>query len=85
MAQSQHYKQEPIAIIGFACRLPGGNNSPQKLWDFLERGDIAYNGVPESRFKFETHYDGSNKPGTMRQGKYSWHFLISHVSASVLF
>ncbi|KAK4215364.1 hypothetical protein QBC37DRAFT_459225 [Rhypophila decipiens] len=60
------YQQEPMAIIGFACRLPGGNNSPSKLWEFLEAGGIAPNTVPSSRFNFKGHYDGSHKPGTMR-------------------
>ncbi|KAJ8131370.1 hypothetical protein O1611_g2254 [Lasiodiplodia mahajangana] len=59
-------KQEPVAIVGFACRLPGGNSSPERLWAFLERGEIASNHVPKSRFNFEGHYDGSHKPGTMR-------------------
>ncbi|KAI1495101.1 putative polyketide synthase [Biscogniauxia mediterranea] len=58
--------QEPVAVVGFACRLPGGNHSPQKLWDFLERGGIASNKVPKSRFNIDGHYDGSHKPGTMR-------------------
>lgn len=65
MANTQ-FQQEPIAIIGFACRLPGGNHTPQKLWDFLERGEIASNTVPKSRFNIDGHYDGSHKPGTMR-------------------
>jgi acyl transferase domain-containing protein len=60
------YQQEPIAIIGIACRLPGGSNSPQQLWDFLERGGIASNKVPENRFNIKAHHDGSHKPGTMR-------------------
>lgn len=67
MATTQHYRQEPVAIIGFACRLPGGNNTPQKLWEFLERGDIASRSVPSTRFNFKGHYDGSHKPKTMRQ------------------
>lgn len=61
-----HQQQEPVAIIGFACRLPGGNNTPEKLWEFLERGAVASSEVPSSRFRFESHYDGSHKPGTMR-------------------
>ncbi|CAJ2514330.1 Uu.00g024490.m01.CDS01 [Anthostomella pinea] len=65
MAKTQ-FQQEPMAIIGFACRLPGGNNSPQKLWSFLEDGGIAPNTVPPSRFNFAGHWDGSHKPGTMR-------------------
>lgn len=60
------HQQEPIAIIGFACRLPGGNSSPEKLWEFLGRGGIATREVPKSRFNFDGHYDGSHKPGTMR-------------------
>ncbi|KAI1191972.1 hypothetical protein F5B17DRAFT_425999 [Nemania serpens] len=67
-----NYTQEPVAIVGFACRLPGGNNSPMKLWDFLEQGKIASNKVPASRFNINGHWDGSHKeltaitPGTMR-------------------
>lgn len=47
------FQQEPVAIVGFACRLPGGNHSPQKLWDFLERGDVASNKVPASRYNID--------------------------------
>lgn len=61
-----HFQQEPVAIVGFACRLPGGNHTPQKLWDFLEDGGLAPNTVPKSRFNIDGHYDGSLKPGTMR-------------------
>ncbi|KAF2120194.1 beta-ketoacyl synthase domain-containing protein [Lophiotrema nucula] len=67
MTSSEQYHQEPIAIVGFACRLPGGNHTPRKLWDFLERGEIADNTVPSSRFNIAGHYDGSLKPRTMRQ------------------
>lgn len=67
MTNTYQHPPEPIAIIGLACRLPGGNYSPQKLWDFLERGEIAWNGVPPNRFNLEGHYDGSLKPKTMRQ------------------
>jgi len=56
-----HYTQEPVAIVGFACRLPGGNNSPTKLWDFLEQGKVASNKVPASRFNINGHWDGSHK------------------------
>jgi acyl transferase domain-containing protein len=67
MAKPEQYQQEPVAIIGFACRLPGGNYSPHKLWDFLERGEVAWTAVPSTRFNLEGHYDGSLKPKTMRQ------------------
>ena len=67
MSKSNHYRQEPVAIVGFGCRLPGGCTTPQKLWDFLERGDIASRVVPKTRFRLDGHYDGSLKPKTMRQ------------------
>ncbi|KAI1174465.1 hypothetical protein F4777DRAFT_579896 [Nemania sp. FL0916] len=69
MRQEQQFGQhlqEPIAIIGFACRLPGGITSPETLWQFLERGNIASRDVPKTRFNLDGHYDGSLKPGTMR-------------------
>lgn len=62
----EHHVQEPVAIIGMACRLPGENNSPRALWEFLKRGGIASNDVPANRFNLKGHYDGSCKPGTMR-------------------
>ncbi|KAK4214121.1 polyketide synthase [Rhypophila decipiens] len=65
MAES-NVGQEPLAIVGVACRLPGGATTPSKLWDFLEEGRIAPNTVPASRFRLSGHWDGSHKPGTMR-------------------
>lgn len=58
--------QEPIAVIGMGCRLPGDSNSPHALWEFLERGGVANNEAPNSRFDLKTHHDGSKKPKTMR-------------------
>lgn len=63
---SPKYQQDPIAIVGFACRLPGSNSTPSKLWDFLEQGKVASRKVPASRFNIDGHWDGSHKPGTMR-------------------
>ena len=35
-----------IAVIGMACRLPGGIDSPEMLWDALLRGDDLVTEVP---------------------------------------
>jgi acyl transferase domain-containing protein len=59
-------KQEPIAVIGLACRLPGNCNSPTAFWEYLVRGGCADTKPPSNRFNFEGHFDGSGKPGTMR-------------------
>ncbi|KAL8683912.1 MAG: hypothetical protein Q9186_000123 [Xanthomendoza sp. 1 TL-2023] len=62
----QQYVQEPVAVVGMACRLPGDSNSPAALWHFLERGGSADNEAPPTRFNLKNHHDGSKKPKTMR-------------------
>ena len=63
---SRTYTQEPVAVIGLACRLPGDCNSPTKLWEFLDRGGIASNEAPATRFNLPRHHDDYRKPKTMR-------------------
>ncbi|MFD5433653.1 type I polyketide synthase [Kitasatospora sp. NPDC127067] len=40
---------EPIAVIGMACRLPGGVDTPQELWTLLEAGTDAISSFPDDR------------------------------------
>ncbi|WP_380282449.1 type I polyketide synthase [Kitasatospora purpeofusca] len=40
---------EPIAVLGMACRLPGGIDSPRGLWRLLEAGTDAISSFPEDR------------------------------------
>ncbi|MFD5536713.1 beta-ketoacyl synthase N-terminal-like domain-containing protein, partial [Streptomyces sp. NPDC127079] len=40
---------EPIAIVGMACRLPGGVASPQDLWRLVSEGRDGVSGFPEDR------------------------------------
>ncbi len=40
---------EPIAIVGMACRLPGGIASPDDLWELLSAGRDAVGPFPEGR------------------------------------
>lgn len=64
----QQFQQELVAIIGFACRLPGGNHSLQQRWDFLEQDKVASNKFPVGRFNIDGQHDGSLKPETMQPG-----------------
>ncbi|MEU9608127.1 type I polyketide synthase [Streptomyces sp. NPDC048057] len=40
---------EPIAIVGMACRLPGGVSDPEGLWRLVREGREGMSGFPEDR------------------------------------
>lgn len=46
----------PIAIIGMGCRLPGGANSPEELWDMLAEGRSGWGEVPKERWDWRSFY-----------------------------
>ena len=48
---------EPLAIVGMACRFPGGADSPAALWELLVRGVDAIADVPADRWSVEHFYD----------------------------
>lgn len=49
-----------IAVIGYSCRVPGGNNSPSQLWDFLLKKGDASGEIPPMRWEpYNTRQPGN--------------------------
>jgi amino acid adenylation domain-containing protein len=48
--QLEQRVNEPVAIVGLACRLPGANDDPASLWRFLLRGGDAICTAPAGRW-----------------------------------
>jgi acyl transferase domain-containing protein/acyl carrier protein len=60
-----HSRNEPLAIVGIGCRLPGGADSADRLWNLLCNETDATSVVPESRWHAARYHD----PNPAKVGK----------------
>ncbi|WP_437996725.1 beta-ketoacyl synthase N-terminal-like domain-containing protein [Sorangium sp. So ce185] len=55
-------RSEPIAVIGMACRFPGGASTPEAYWRLLEDGVDAVTEIPAERWRLEPAADEAPDP-----------------------
>ena len=67
----------PIAVIGMGCRLPGGIDSPELLWEALLRGDDLITEIPADRWDVDEHYDP--QPGVPGRSVSRWGGFIEDI------
>ncbi|MEV4057770.1 type I polyketide synthase [Amycolatopsis sp. NPDC049688] len=64
--QGSRHADEPLAIVGMACRLPGGVSSPEEFWRLVVNGVDALSDFPDDRgWNLEGFFDPDpDHPGT---------------------
>jgi phthiocerol/phenolphthiocerol synthesis type-I polyketide synthase D len=73
MNDSATSPDEPIAIVGIGCRLPGGANDPNGFWRILRDKVDTVGDVPPDRWNVDAYHDPDGKrPGsiTSRRGAF---------------
>ncbi|KAI9645960.1 hypothetical protein NHQ30_005397 [Ciborinia camelliae] len=69
----------PIAVIGFACRFPGGIHDAESLWQVLIQGQSTWSDIPADRYDWRSFYHptrGSRSAHSARGG----YFLDSNIA-----
>ena len=57
LAELLRVGQDPIAVIGVGCRMPGAVEGPDGFWDLLASGRDGIREVPPERWAVECYYD----------------------------
>src|SRR3984885_2479487 len=67
----------PVAVIGMACRLPGGIDSPEQLWEALLGGEDLITEIPSDRWDVDEYYDP--EPGVPGRSVSKWGSFLDDV------
>ncbi|OBB45793.1 type I polyketide synthase [Mycobacterium sp. 852002-51961_SCH5331710] len=68
----------PVAVIGMACRLPAGIDSPQRLWEALVGGEDLVTEIPSDRWDADEYYDP--EPGVPGRTVSKWGAFLNDVA-----
>src|SRR5271155_2468181 len=58
----ERQKAEPVAVIGMACRFPGGGDTPDAFFRFLTRGGDGITQVPADRWHLDPNEEATSTP-----------------------
>ncbi|MBC8088316.1 MAG: polyketide synthase [Phycisphaerae bacterium] len=78
LAAVERSKSEPIAVVGMACRFPGGANDLATFWSLLSSGKDAVTVVPKDRWDADACFDPD--PDTVGKSYTRWGGFIDQVS-----
>lgn len=70
-------RADPIAIIGMACRVPGGGDTPTLFWQVLRDGVCAIREVPADRWDGNAWYDPD--PAAVAKSATKWGGFLDRV------
>ena len=69
LKEAEDGRQEPIAIVGMACRFPGGVRSPEQLWSLLADGRDGITPFPTDRgWEAEVLWGGGQATSAASEG-----------------
>ncbi|KAL5330345.1 hypothetical protein ACEPPN_003872 [Leptodophora sp. 'Broadleaf-Isolate-01'] len=71
---------DDVAIIGLACRFPGGASNESKFWELLHKRRSAHSKTPSDRYNIEAfHHPSNGKLNILRAA--GEHFLDGNMAA----
>ncbi|MEV4518462.1 beta-ketoacyl synthase N-terminal-like domain-containing protein [Dactylosporangium sp. NPDC049525] len=63
VAELEGARRAPLAVVGLGLRLPGGLNTPEAYWDFLNSDHTAVSPIPDDRPGLRAVHDPAGGPG----------------------